>query len=171
MTDEADLSVRRGCMADFSTLPRAIRLLCEPRGRSTRTELALIVLVANLIAIITVLPASFVLPIAWEDRIWFGLYSCVALVLPAAAARRFHDMAKTGWLALPLVALLAIGLWDAWLDVTQVSFAASDLFYNEPMLEFLFNVTCLGYVVALMLPPRDPGNPYGPNPRPPEKTI
>lgn len=169
--DEADLSAKRGCSADLATFYRGIRLFYDPRGRATRTELfALPMFAAALLAVLYFTTRLF-LPqfggASWETVI----AAIVFVAIPAAAARRFHDIGKSGWFALPVLAMCGVGLWDAWKDIEAGPYASHDLFGNNPIADFVFTGICVLYAVILMQSPKDLKNPYGPNPRPAPKQI
>ncbi|KLI63984.1 hypothetical protein AAV99_09870 [Aurantiacibacter marinus] len=95
----------------------------------------------------------------------------VFVPIPAAAARRFHDIGKSGWFALPVLIMCAVGLWDVWKDWEAGPYASHDLWGTNIIAEVGFAGLCLFYVAVLLQPPRDEGNPYGPNPRPAPKVI
>ncbi len=171
MAEEADLSFRRGCGADLAAYWRGLRLFYDPRGRSSRTELAMLLVLPAIVGYGAVLLVSSTIGAEWSRWFDFAALTFLAIPLPAAAARRFHDMAKSGWLTLPLVGLILTGLWDAWLDASAANFAERNLWTNRSAQEAMFGLAWLAYGVALMLPPRDAKNPYGPNPRPAPKEI
>ena len=167
---QADLRMRPGCMADLRTVPRALRRTFDPRGRSTRTEIALLFLLPSALYWLALLALTLVLPDPLLEPAAFVATVAVFLPLQAAVARRFHDMGRPGWLALPFAVLSAIFLWDAWLGVNSI-LPSSGLWHNRSELHLLYRLCWLAMIGVLMLPPKDLDNPYGPNPRPAEKTI
>lgn len=169
---EADLSFRRGCLADFASCWRGLRKFHVPHGRSSRTELVLLAIVPQFVMILLAIVAGF----AFEDRVSsaalvFGATAIALVPLPMAMVRRLHDMSKSGWLAIPGLALIGIGMWDAWLDVVATGYPLTELWHNRPNEELLYGFVSLSYVAFLMLPPRNERNPYGPDPRPAPRTI
>ena len=166
---QADLSVRRGCMADVALYWRGLRLFWEPRGRSTRTEVAMLLLLPLLVGAPFLLMARNLL----IGTPWLGLalYALYLVPLPAASARRFHDMGKSGWLALPLLALVGVVFWNGWLSIAHADPASADLWHNRQAQEFIFRLICSAYLVGLLLPPEPGINRHGPNPRPPHRVI
>lgn len=166
----ADLSVRRGCSADLASFWRGLRLFSDPRGRSTRTELVMLfVLPAALLPSLQMVFVA-ITHSAWDEPSGFAVKLLIALPLQCAVVRRLHDMGKSGWLAIPMVILTSIAIWDAWLNVVA-SYPANDLWYNRGNLRLFYGIACVGYFIALMFPPRNDDNPYGPDPRPAEKDI
>ena len=163
------LSVRRGCTADVALYWRGLRLFWDPRGRSTRTELAML----YLLPIIAMTPIFLLFGRNVSAPAWLGfaLYALYLLPFPASAARRFHDMGRSGWLALPIIALCGVTLWDGWLGLVHDSLPESDLWHNRPAQHFIYGLVCLAYAAALMTPPDRGINRYGPNPRPMPKVI
>lgn len=170
---EADLSFRKGCLADFASGWRGLRLFYTPRGRSSRTELVLLAIVPQLL--LSLLAALLVLVISdargSAAAIRFAAIMIALIPLPMAMARRLHDMGKTGWLVLPGMALIGIGVWDAWLDVVTSGYPANDLWHNRPSEELLYGFVSLAYAAFLMLPAQNAGNRHGPDPRPAPRTI
>ena len=100
---------------------------------------------------ILLFPLITLLPTAWEKPAAFAVMLLIALPLQSAAARRFHDMGKSGWFAVPMVFLSAVALWDAWLDVVA-TYPANDLWHNRGSLGALYAVACIAYFIALMQP-------------------
>ncbi len=167
----ADLSARRGCLADLATYPRAVMRFYDPRGRSTRTELFMLIAVpAIVLALLS--PLLLGTPLASALGKWVIALPIVILApVPASAARRFHDAGKNGWLALPVLLICAVAVWDVWKDLQAGPGTSHDLFGNNPIADAIFGGICLLYVFALLQPPRDVKNPYGPSPRPAPKVI
>lgn len=167
----ADLSAWRGFLADVATAWRGARRFLDPRGRASRTELFLLpAFLAALGFLFFAIIALFTLDFGLSKS--QHLISAIVLVpIPAAAARRFHDIGKSGWFALPVVLMCAVGIWDAWKDWQAGPHASHDLWGNNAIAEVMFSGLCLFYVALLLQPPRDEGNPYGPNPRPAPKII
>lgn len=168
---EADLSAKRGCAADLATYPRAVKRSFDPRGRSTRTELALLIILpyASLWVLSFVLEPM--LPKA-ASGIWLLAIPIFILApVPASAARRLHDIGKNGWLALPIVMICSVAIWAVWKDIEAGPYETHDLFANNPIADWIFAGICLAYSVILMQPPNDTDNPYGPDPRPAPKEI
>jgi len=167
----ADLSARRGCFADLATYPRAVKRFYDPRGRSTRTELAVLVLLPSVVTLLfgqlsglinwpaNALRWMIVIPIFWYAPI------------PASAARRFHDIGKSGWFALPILLICGVAVWAIWKDLEVGPHTSHDLWGNNDIAQFMFTSVILVYVVALLQPPKDSNNPHGPNPRPEPKVI
>lgn len=167
---EADLRFRPGCMADVASFRRGMQLFWDPRGRSSRTELFLLFLIPSIAYPLILAAISFAIEIPAPELARFLLTFAIAIPLPAAVARRFHDQGRTGWLAVPFVGLTLIHLWNAWLNVTR-SYPESDLWFNQEGARYLYLMACAAFLVALMLPPKDRDNRYGSNPRPAEKQI
>ena len=131
-----------------------------------------------MLSVLPVIPISLssvffaILGIDADPPKWLVLVmvAIIVLPLPAAIARRLHDTGRTGWLALPVFALMGVSFYDGWLDAIA-SYPDNDLWYNRDGMKLLFNACWLAAVVMLIWPPKDENNPYGPNPRPAEKTI
>lgn len=169
--EEADLRTRRGCAADLGTYWRGLRLFWDPRGRSSRTQVYLLVIVPAVMLIGLEVLFAWLLPVIAVEVLEGALFLLAVVPIPAAAARRFHDMAMSGWFALPLLPACALAIWDRWLDYQAGPYAGHDMLGGNSVAELFLAAFTLLYVVLLAQPARDENNPYGPNPRPAPKTI
>ncbi len=167
---EADLRMRPGCLADLRTIPHGLRRTFDWRGRATRTELALLYIIPAIIYPAVAFGIGSLFAEASSGWAQSVAALAIAIPMPSAIVRRLHDMGKPGLLVLPYLVLIVVALWDASLDVYN-DHPASDLWYNNRQLELMFALAWLGSIIGLMLPPKEENNPYGPNPRPAEKTI
>lgn len=91
--------------------------------------------------------------------------------IPAATARRFHDMGKSGWLALPVLILCVTALWDSWRNLQDEPFVRTSLWSEQPTLGFVYGLIGLMLIIILMQPAKHTNNPHGPDPRPTPKQI
>lgn len=168
---EADLGVRRGCLADLASYARGLWRFWDPRGRSARTELSLIVGVPAFFHAVVALPLTWFTNADWIEPLPFALALLAAIPLPAAAARRLHDMGKSGWLALPVLGLAAIGVWTMWLDLISEPFDPAHFLTGTPQARLIYGASWVLLAVLLMQPPRHENNRHGPDPRPRQKVI
>ena len=130
----------------------------------------LLILSSVLAAIVQLMVGRF-LTAELEHAIGLGITALVLVPIPAAAARRFHDMGKSGWFALPVLLLCAGYLWNVWRDIEAGPQSIGTYSGNEPTLWILYAVIGVMFSIILMQPPKDANNPYGPDPRPAPKVI
>ncbi|GEM_PF-5669005 len=168
---EADLSAKRGCMADLTAYWRGLRKFYNPRGRATRTELFMLLILNGLLFTCLEVISRHLLSRDADHAVSSILQALFLVPIPAATARRFHDMGKSGWFALPIFILCAVKLWNIWLDYLAGPFAFNSVFDNAPTLGLFYGMIGLMFAIILMQPPRNARNPYGPDPRPDPKQI
>ncbi|WP_340587570.1 DUF805 domain-containing protein [Erythrobacter alti] len=169
--ETADLSAKRGCAADLAAYWRGLRRFYDPRGRASRTEFFMLVILSALIAAIVQFVIGNMLSTRAEHTVAWSVSALVLIPVPAAAARRFHDMGKSGWFALPVLLLCLAYFWHIWGEietgpVTPIAYSGS-----EPTLELLYGFIGVMFAIILMQPPQHLTNPYGSDPRPAPKVI
>ena len=168
---EADLSVKRGCAGDAAQGLRGLRRTFILNERATRTELAVSCLLAFAAAWSVTSVIDWLVPTASDRMLDFAKYTAALLPLPAATARRFHDIGKSGWLSVPMALGCALYLWRRWGHLDAPPYEAFRLIRGNELAEWGIAIIALFYCVILMRAPQVGDNRYGPDPRAAPKQI
>ena len=151
---------------------RAWRAIVNPAGRSRRRELLAIVMFFPIAVYLASLVASVLLAmIGLRPTAGFSDWSnlVVALVqllpLPAVIARRFHDLGRSAWYALPVVPMVLVGIYGSVRNVIDGPFAHFRLSDIAPVPAAVMALLSVAYAIAMLIPGQMGPNKYGPDPR------
>lgn len=159
-----DSRYKSGFVRDLWLLPQTVRNSFTFAGRSRRTEMVVYLIIGSVL--LQLVAALLGLTgLMEEDAIGWGSAIAFFIPLPALLARRLHDMGRTGWLALPVIALMLVASYEDWL--------ASNMEISDPAWPDPWGLTgdiislagALCVVAILLLPEKNQANPYGPDPR------
>ncbi|WP_343807532.1 DUF805 domain-containing protein [Alteraurantiacibacter aestuarii] len=156
---------RPGPVKDLILLARSYRLAFLPRGRSRRTELLVVLFYPQAILALVLIPLLIFGLI--DDEFPSNLLAICAILIPmpALAARRLHDRGESGWLALPVLGLCLLSIWESLADWLNGPFDNYSLFGDFWQLSAIMTAIVLLYLVLLLGSPDDGENQFGPDPR------
>ncbi|WP_284125616.1 DUF805 domain-containing protein [Parerythrobacter aestuarii] len=159
-----DSRYQSGLVRDLWLLPQTVRNSFTFEGRSRRTEMVVYLIVGSILLQLVVGLIDLT-GLIEEDAIGWGSAITFFIPLPALLTRRLHDMGRTGWLTLPVIALMLVATYEDWLVSTMDT---SDPAWPDPWgltgdMISLAGALCV--VAILLLPEKNENNPYGRDPR------